>query len=45
MSWEVQVGAGPASKDGFHGAELTVQRANGNQGEATDLASVTLLAC
>jgi len=44
LSWEVQVGAGTSSKVGFHGAAPTAQRANANQAEATDLASVITLA-
>jgi len=44
LSWEVQVGASEASKIGFHGAAPTAQRANANQAEATDLASVITLA-
>lgn len=44
LSWEVQVGAGTSSKVGFHGAAPSPQRANANQAEATDLASVITLA-
>ncbi len=44
LSWEVQVGAETSSKVGFHGATPTSQRANANQAEATDLASVISLA-
>jgi hypothetical protein len=44
FSWEAQVGAGAASKVGFHGATPTVQRANANQATAADLASVITLA-
>lgn len=44
LSWEVQLGAGTASKIGFHGAAPTVQRANADQAAATDLASVITLA-
>lgn len=44
LSWEVQLGAGASAKLGFHGATPTVQRANANQAEATDLASVVTLA-
>ena len=44
LSWEIQVGAGAASKIGFHGATPTAQRASANQAEATDLASVIALA-
>lgn len=44
LSWEVQVGAGTASKVGFHGAAPTAQRASAAQAEATDLASVITLA-
>ena len=44
LSWEVQVGASVGSKVGFHGATPTVQRANADQAEATDLASVITLA-
>lgn len=44
LSWEVQVGVGTSSKVGFHGATPTPQRANANQAEATDLASVITLA-
>ena len=44
LSWEVQIGAGASSKVGFHGATPTTQRANANQAEATDLASVIILA-
>ncbi|MDO8349475.1 MAG: hypothetical protein Q7T30_04530 [Planctomycetota bacterium] len=44
LSWEVQVGAGASSKVGFHGVAPTAQRANPNQAEAADLASVITLA-
>ncbi len=44
QSWEVQIGAGVSSKVGFHGIPPTAQRANANQTEATDLASVITLA-
>jgi hypothetical protein len=44
LSWEAQVGASTSSKIGFHGATPTAQRANPNQAEATDLASVITLA-
>jgi hypothetical protein len=44
LSWDVQVGAGTSSKVGFHGAAPTAQRANPDQAEATDLASVIALA-
>jgi hypothetical protein len=44
LSWEVQVGASADSKVGFHGSAPTAQRANANQAEATDLASVITLA-
>ena len=44
LSWEVQSGAGVSSKLGFHGATPTAQRANADQAEATDLASVITLA-
>ena len=44
LSWEVQVGASTSSKVGFHGAAPTARRANANQEEATDLASVITLA-
>jgi hypothetical protein len=44
LSWEVQMGAAAAAKVGFHGAAPTAQRANSNQAEATDLASVLTLA-
>ncbi len=44
LSWDLQVGAGTSSKVGFHGATPTAQRANANQAEATDLASVITLA-
>jgi len=44
LSWEVQIGAAASAKVGFHGAIPTAQRANANQAEATDLASVIILA-
>ncbi|MCC7375687.1 MAG: hypothetical protein IT581_13600 [Verrucomicrobiales bacterium] len=44
LSWEVQVGAGAASKIAFHGATPTAQRANADQAVATDLVSVITLA-
>ncbi len=44
LSWEVQFGAGTSSKVGFHGAAPSAQRANADQAEATDLASVITLA-
>ncbi len=44
LSWEVQVGAAPSSKIGFHRATPTAQRTNANQAAATDLASVISLA-
>ena len=44
LSWEVQIGAGTASKVGFHGAAPTAQRASADQAVATDLASVITLA-
>lgn len=43
-SWEITVGASASGKVGFHGATPTVRRANANQAEATDLASVITLA-
>jgi hypothetical protein len=43
-SWEVQIGAGTSSKISFDGAAPTAQRANANQADATDLASVITLA-
>ena len=44
LSREVQVGAGPSSKVGFHRATATAQQANANQAAATDLTSVISLA-
>lgn len=44
LSWELQIGAASSAKVGFHGATPTAQRANANQAEATDLASVVILA-
>ncbi|MBL9205848.1 MAG: hypothetical protein JNN01_12220, partial [Opitutaceae bacterium] len=44
LSWETLVGAVASSKVGFHGAAPTAQRANSNQAEETDLASVITLA-
>jgi len=44
LSWEVQVGTTTSSKIGFHGAAPTPQRANADQADATDLASVITLA-
>lgn len=44
LSWEVQLGLGTTSKVGFHGATPTTQRANASQAEATNLASVIILA-
>lgn len=44
LSWEVQVGAAPTSKVGFHGVTPAAQRAGANQAVATDLASVITLA-
>ena len=44
LSWEVLLGAAASSKIGFHGATPTARRANANQAEATDLASVITLA-
>jgi hypothetical protein len=44
LSWEVQMGSETTSKVGFHGATPTTQRANADQAEATDLASVITLA-
>ncbi len=44
LSWEVQIGSGVSAKVGFHGATPTPQRANADQAEATDLASVITLA-
>jgi hypothetical protein len=44
LSWEVQIGARASVKVGFHGATPVAQRANANQAEATDLASVITLA-
>jgi hypothetical protein len=44
LSWEVQIGAGTSAKVGFHGATPTPQRANADQAEATDLATVITLA-
>ncbi len=43
-AWDITVGANAAAKVGFHGAAPTAQRANANQAEATDLASVIMLA-
>lgn len=43
-SWEITVGANASAKVGFHGATPTAQRANANQAEATDLATVITLA-
>lgn len=44
LSWDVQVGASVGAKVGFHGATPTAQRAHADQAEATDLASVIVLA-
>lgn len=38
------MGAGTSSKVSFHGAAPTAQRANADQAEATDLASIITLA-
>ena len=43
LSWEIQVGAGPSSQVGIHGATPTSQRASADQAVATDLASVITL--
>ena len=42
--WEITVGANASAKVGFRGATPTVQRANGSQAAATDLATVIRLA-
>ena len=44
LSWEVQVGASTTAKIGFHCAAPTARRANADQAEATDLASVITVA-
>jgi hypothetical protein len=44
FSWDLQVGSDASAKLGFHGATPIAQRANANQAEATDLASVIALA-
>lgn len=44
LSWEIQVGAGAASKVGLNGVTSVGQRASADQAVATDLASMIILA-